>query len=445
MTLARKRHPHRRGSVVIIIIWTIAVAALIVSSIQLVSFRQAAFGRESLGRIQARWAARAGMENTISMLGLHTERPIPDDAFAIVLDLEAVSSDELFDSSYEIAHHLEGVDYPGPMDEHSRMNIRRDDVGAFLSILDDITPTEIAEINDWVDADDEPTLLGLERDWYLANLGYEPRNEPFRTVPELEMVAGVWPDVVRGEDFNYNNRLDPNEDDGEFSPPEDEPDGILEYGWGGLLTTYSVDGGATQTGLPRLYLRRAEIDQIVEQCGVDEVQAQALIDFSRSGQPVEQLISTPLSNVAEDGSIQQDPVNQEVSDLTDEQLRAVIAETTTTPPFERPPGRINLNTASSDLIRDLLEVRGFEPAIADEIIFRRNSRREGITSILDLSDIPDLTTEQLQELAGIFTTFSNVYTITSRGRSHTTGLEVEIIAVVDRSTVPVRILEYREQ
>jgi hypothetical protein len=38
-----------------------------------------------------------------------------------------------------------------------------------------------------------------------------------------------------------------------------------------------------------------------------------------------------------------------------------------------------------------------------------------------------------------------VFTITSRGRAMTTGLEVEITAVVDRSTLPARILEYREQ
>jgi hypothetical protein len=38
-----------------------------------------------------------------------------------------------------------------------------------------------------------------------------------------------------------------------------------------------------------------------------------------------------------------------------------------------------------------------------------------------------------------------VFTITSRGRSGSTGLEVEITAVVDRSQLPARILEYREQ
>ena len=53
----------RRGSVVIIVIWAIAIAAVVASSVQLFSYRQAALGRDALIRIQARWAARAGIES----------------------------------------------------------------------------------------------------------------------------------------------------------------------------------------------------------------------------------------------------------------------------------------------------------------------------------------------------------------------------------------------
>jgi hypothetical protein len=35
--------------------------------------------------------------------------------------------------------------------------------------------------------------------------------------------------------------------------------------------------------------------------------------------------------------------------------------------------------------------------------------------------------------------------VTCRGRAASTGVEVEIEAVVDRSQVPARILSYREQ
>ena len=42
------------------------------------------------------------------------------------------------------------------------------------------------------------------------------RNGFYRSVAELELVAGIWGDFVRGEDRNLNGRMDPNENDGEL-------------------------------------------------------------------------------------------------------------------------------------------------------------------------------------------------------------------------------------
>ena len=36
------------------------------------------------------------------------------------------------------------------------------------------------------------------------------------------------PEFVRGEDWNLNGRLDPNEDDGDISYPPDNSDGKLD-------------------------------------------------------------------------------------------------------------------------------------------------------------------------------------------------------------------------
>jgi hypothetical protein len=64
---------------------------------------------------------------------------------------------------------------------------------------------------------------------------------------------------------------------------------------------------------------------------------------------------------------------------------------------------------------------------------------------MDLQEIPEIQPSTIQQLAELFTTSSNVFTVTSRGRSTVGGVEVEIVAVVDRCSVPVRIIEYREQ
>ena len=47
-------HHHRRGVSVLLAMWSVVIAALTATSIQLVSFRQAHLGHEVLQRTQAR-------------------------------------------------------------------------------------------------------------------------------------------------------------------------------------------------------------------------------------------------------------------------------------------------------------------------------------------------------------------------------------------------------
>jgi hypothetical protein len=260
------------------------------------------------------------------------------------------------------------------------------------------------------------------------------------------LVAGVWPRYLRGEDWNLNNRLDTNENDGGEMFPPDQQDNRLDAGWSAYLTAYSVADGATGSGKLRLYLPDALIAEVMDQVGVDEIHARALIRFGRNGSaPLARLLVTPISHIDGNGNLASEPYNPELPDLTREQLAAVFDELTMHDPRERRPGKININTVDPDFLRDLLEMYGADMIVADEILFLRDSRPEGIASIVELLDVPELHDDLLIQLSEIFTTRSNVYTIRARGRSHGTGLEHEMIVVVDRSTVPARILEYREQ
>jgi len=55
---------------------------------QLIAFRTASVGREALARVQARWAARAGIEESLAVIEYHTENPDPEDQLTIYKDLE---------------------------------------------------------------------------------------------------------------------------------------------------------------------------------------------------------------------------------------------------------------------------------------------------------------------------------------------------------------------
>lgn len=131
-----------------------------------------------------------------------------------------------------------------------------------------------------------------------------------------------------------------------------------------------------------------------------------------------------------------------VADLTNAQLRAVLRETTADD-FTKPvPGRMNINTVPDSVLKEVLEI---DPRLADAIIARRRAKPEGITSLADLSDMSGINPTVLTQLATQFDVTSSVYTVTSRGRAASTGAEVEIEAVVDKSQLPAKIISYREQ
>jgi type II secretory pathway component PulK len=447
----------RRGAVIVIALWATSIAAITASAIMLYAFRQASYGRESVARVKARWAARAGLENMIAIMSRDNLHPLKDDAFSMIREMESLSSGELLGASYDIQHHRDGINWRGPMDEHSKLNINDPQNFGYFYLLDNVTPDVADAIVDWTDADDELSTFGVERDYYLGlPTPYEPRNGPLRSSIELELIAGMWPEFVRGEDWNMNGRLDPNENDGNVSAPDDNADGVMKVTWGQLLTTYSRRGGMSDSGEERLNLRFASTEELVERLGIEEAQADALRSFaSNPSVTLEMLLTTSLSSTVIPTATdvpptrggrqpQQAPQAGEL-DLDTDQLRLVLGECTTDDPLDGPqPGKLNINTVSEALLRQMFSDPTTE-RLVDEILYLRNNRGEGVTSLVDLKDIPDIEGPDLDRLARAFDVRSNVFLVSSKGRSSSSGLEVEIVAVVDRSTLPVKILEYREQ
>lgn len=447
-----------RGSVTLIVLWAVAIAAIVVAATQVLAWRQAVMGREALARVQARWAARAGVETMISIMEYYSDHPVTDDALALTRDLETNSAGSTETGTFDIRHFRDGLEYAGPMDEHSKLSLNLANKVQLLTIPD-MTPDVADAIVDWRDENEEVEGFGAEAEYY-ANRGikYRPRNDHFRSLAELELVAGCWPRYVRGEDWNLNGRLDPNENDGSLSMPEDKPDGYLDAGWSGYLTAYSRGTHRTPEGLDKLYLRSATAEQIQARTGVDPQQAAQLLSFARSGNArMETLLTTPLSSLGQQAPTQGGRQGssgrssagrqvgqqnaQNITPLDTNQLRAIFRETTLDDPFKAAPGRINLNTVSSEVLQRGL---GLDGKVADAIISRRQSKQGGITSVVDLLEVADLKPETIATIGGQVGVESNVYMISSRGRSASTGTEVELVVVVDRSTQPVTFIEVRE-
>jgi DNA uptake protein ComE-like DNA-binding protein len=457
----------RRGSVVFVVVWAVAIAAVLVAATQVIAFRQAVIGRETLARVQARWAARAGIEQMIAIMEFHLENPDPDDPLAVVRDMEEHAAGSLSTGSWDIRHFLDGIEWAGPLDEGAKLNINSATRAQLLN-LPGMTPDVMDAIVDWRDENDQVEGLGAERDYYSnRSLGYRPRNGNFRSIAELELVAGAWPSSVRGEDWNLNSRLDPNEDDGPRSAPPDKPDGKLDGGWSQYLTAVSKQSRYSLAGQEKVALRGASEEVLRERLGVNAEQARALITFgTQANARPESLLVTPLAQLASGpqgqqgqqgqqaprtgartgrssaGTGQQGQTGQQVQDLSPAQLRAALRELTGDD-FTKPvPGRININTAPASLLKDVLDM---DPRVADAIVARRKAKPEGIASLADLAAMSGVNPQVLGQLASQFDVTSSVYTVTSRGRAASTGAEVELEATVDRSELPAQILSYREQ
>ena len=430
------QHQQHRGSVIVIALWSIGIAAIVTSSIQIFAHRQSLRGIEVHDRIQARWAARAGIESTIATISDHTARPVQNSAFAMITDLEYVATGNAGNATWDIRHHVDGIDRVGPMDESSKFNINSKDNTIFILVIDDMAFGVLDAILDWIDSDDEPRTLGVERDYYLSlETAYEPRNGLLRSIAELELIAGVMPDDVRGEDWDIDFRLDPNEDDGGESLPWDEPDKYLEGGWASLLTTSSVDGGATGSGEPRVNLRNTDAETVQIRLALEPAQADALINFALlDGSDLSTLLQQTLRSLSGDA--------EGVTNLTDEQLRLVFSETCLYEAHNAPPGRININTISPELLYRLLPDNS---RLVEDLLYLRANNVGGISSPVDYQQIPGIQSSMVVFLNGLFDTKSNVYSISCLGHAEGSGVEQEIIAIVDRSTLPVTILEYREQ
>jgi Type II secretion system (T2SS), protein K len=440
--ITASRTPARaRALATLSVLWAIALVMVVLVGVQSVAFRQAAGGREVVARTRALWAARAGLEAQIAALTAGTLSPDTTNAYTLNADLAAVSTGALSGASYRVQHVDEkGTLVDGPLDAHARLNVNLLSP-ADLMALDSMDETAAQSIINWVQggaADD--TGAGADAGAYRGlRFPIEPRGDAFRSLREIELIIGVSPDLLRGEDANYNNLLDPSEDDGNLSPPADNADGKLDQGWGAYLTTVSELGGTTLAGEARLNLRTATSEQIVARVRVDQTQAQTIRDHVQAGGTMPDFIRAPLATYAAQPATQGNTLQlaPNVRELTRDQQRTLLDECSdgSETDFSR-SGKLNVNTVPRKILERVSRV---DVEIIDALLTDRDGRSSGYQSMIDLLEVPGISTDELATLMEFMDVRSNVFVVSSRGRDDATGLEVEIVAVIDRSSLPVII------
>ena len=250
------RARQQRGSVLIIVLWVafglVALALYFANSMSLEM--RAAENRASA--IQAQQAIAGAARYVSNILANAQERgvvpdfttyqfedvPIGEANFWFIGRSERQLSQQQASSS---------IPYFGLADEASKLNINVAN-REMLELLPGMTAELAAAIIDWRDADDDITEGGAESQTYLRlNPAYRCKNANFESTEELRLVTGANLNLLYGEDVNMNGALDPNENDGEASPPVDDRDGQLDLGILEYLTVFTRQP-STGTNVSRL-------------------------------------------------------------------------------------------------------------------------------------------------------------------------------------------------
>ncbi len=126
---------------------------------------------------------------------------------------------------------------------------------------------ELADaILDWIDADTEPRPFGAEDEYYgTLSPPYTARNQRLQSLDELLLVRGMTPALLYSEDTNRNGLLDPWENDGTATAPDDNADGVLDRGLAAYLTLWSRQRNRRQDGTERINLNSNDLAALYDQ------------------------------------------------------------------------------------------------------------------------------------------------------------------------------------
>ncbi|MCF7975966.1 MAG: general secretion pathway protein GspK [Phycisphaerae bacterium] len=445
---------NRQGMVLVAVLWTAVLMLVIVGSLVQYSRLDMKVSMFSAQTVACQWASRAGVETVAALL---SEDSRTSDAL-----------DDLWsDNELDLVEVVLGgaVFNVRVVDEAGKLNINQASAPQLLA-LPGMTEEIVDAILDWRDQDSDERPAGAETGYYRnLDYPYDCRNAPFKTIRELLLVRGVTPEMLYGEDTNFNGLLDYNERDGDASLPPDNNDDVLEQGWIAYLSCYSKDDDKDGDGGDRVNVNSASLDALQQDLGLSPAHAQWIVDNRGNGF---QSIADLISNNSPDEPTQAS--GNQAQPLDVQTYQQIVDQITVTQGNAQGGGgargqsgggaraqgggrqgqssntraKVNVNTAPKEVLVALLEGRDNPDAeqAALSIVNARLSMLNGMVSIGDLLDVQGLSREQFRKMADWVTVRSNVFTVYSCAMAVETaisGATVVTEAVLDRTESPCQI------
>lgn len=307
------------------------------------------------------------------------------------------------------------------LDEASKLNLNTA-TQEMLEALPGMTPELAAAIIDWRDVDEDVTPGGAESQTYLLrDSPYHAKNSGFETTLELRLVEGMNWKILFGEDANLNGILDPNENDGERTFPDDNQDGILDSGLLEYVTAFSREPNTKPDGSPKVHLNNqdGQLEQLLEETFGSERAQQ--IWRNAGGRSRSRSFSSVLDFFLRSG-------------MTPEEFSQIEYQLTNSE-GDSIEGRVNVNTASEVVLSC---IPGIGNAYASQLVDSRQGRTEELNSITWILQVLD--PESALEASPYLTTRSyqvsaDITAIGANGR----GLRRVLFVFDTRSGEPVVI------
>jgi len=241
---------HDIGSALVIVLWiSLGLVSIALYFAQTMSF-EIRVADNRLAAVQAEQAVAGASRYASNILSnLQVPGLLPDENS---YERESVKVGEATFWFLGRSDEQVSLDQPwfGLVDEGSKLNLNTA-TAEMLQQLPRMTPELAGAIIDWRDANSTVAEAGGAEDETYQRLmsPYRCKNAPFESVDELRLVYGMDMEILYGDDANLNGALDPNENDGDTSPPYDDRNGVLDPGLLEYVTVWSREPAGTRTNV----------------------------------------------------------------------------------------------------------------------------------------------------------------------------------------------------
>jgi type II secretory pathway component PulK len=324
---------------------------------------------------QAIEGAALYVSNVIATLGISNNMPSPANFKADAVKVGNATFWLIGRDTNDLETSAQG-DHPvwGLVDEASKVNLNNA-TAAMLQNLPQMTADLAAAMYDWQTGSNATASTGGAKSQTYSGLNtpYLCKSAPYETIDELSLVYGMNMDYLYGEDANLNGILDPNENDGPLTPPNDNQDGILDPGLFEYVTVWTAGEATTASnGIARIAINNTTaLNSLLQSNSLSQYELKSGGSTNRiNGRP-------PPSAPAPYTSVLQFYVMSGMSESDFQRIEPYLMNTNT-------KGLINVNTATATA---LACIPGIGPTLAPQVLAYRQSNPPQTASISWLKTI----------------------------------------------------------